>query len=1608
MSRHILPRVTPLAVTCASIYCFFMPVPADAAVSSDGVWETGAVAVQAQAGGVAWVQPDVFQPCQLNPAALAAVLSQVPFESALEAGVQPSVITLPMPDGSFARFAVVESPIMAPELAAKYPELKTYRGEGIDAPTSSVRLSSTPAGFDAQILSSSGAVYIAPYYKAPTTSYTSYYSRDYRLAGESFHCGVNSVVDENRALERATTELTSGRTMREYDLACAATGEFTQYHGGTVNDGLAGMVAIVNSVNGIYEKEVAVRMILVANNDQIIFTDADDDPYSDGDLGAMLDQNKSTINNIIGSSNHDIGHVMGEAGSGGLARLHCVCMADKARGASSSGNPYARPGYVALVAHEMGHQFGANHTFNSNAPGNCADQRNSDTAYEPGSGSTIMGYGGSCGTDSLQGHDDHYFHWISLAEIRDYIIYGVGGGCATSTITDNDIPVVPGLASYHIPQQTPFALTVTATDPDGDALTYCWEEGDLGSGQPMTGPGSEDNGDSPLFRSWPPTADGARIFPRLEDLLADTTVIGEQLPSTNRLMRFRVTVRDNNPIAGGLSWSWTDINVVTAAGPFRVITPGVGVTWNVGANQIVTWDVAGTDALPDDSVSHVNILLSTDGGQTFPITLASNTPNDGSKVVAVPWTAASTQARVKVEAVGNIFFDISHGDFTINCPTPDFPTNVTASDGTYTDKIFVTWDLPVGQPISHVAIWRREAGPGNPITKIESQWTATGYNDTSVTVGVTYDYYLEAVNFCGSISAISSPESGWQAAAAPTNVSASDGTNTNGVEVTWDAVPGAPYYRIYKNDIDDSSTAYLLPGGGTGTSYTDYTAPPGETRYFWVKASGDDAGIYTSPFSDSDAGNRALEKPSVQASQGTSTSSIQVTWTAVTGATHYQVWRYEWPDYQNDPTRMSFWITDLSLNNPSALPGVYYNYRVEAAINANGTHASELSSPAFGYRVLLPPTNVSASDGLFFASYIYVRWDAVEGADEYLILRNTTDDPTSAIMVGSWQPELVYRDSGAEHGTTYYYWVRASSSADTMTFITDFSDYDTGYLAEDCNDNGRPDSGETDTDNDGFIDDCDNCPIIRNTNQADADDDGWGDACDNCPNDASAGQDDADNDGVGNACDLCPHYDDNLDADSDGVPDDCDICEGFDDNYDPDRDGLPTGCDNCPTVANSDQADNDKDGTGDVCDLCPGFPDHRDGDEDGLPDDCDNCPNDSNPDQLDRDGDGVGEPCDACRGHDDNADGDGDNVPDGCDDCPGHNDNVDTDDDGLADGCDNCPDDANEDQFDTDEDGVGNACDNCRYADNPGQEDVDGDGHGNACDNCRNLFNPDQDDIDRDEAGDDCDNCPANWNPDQADDDGDRVGDLCDQCPGSDDAIDTDRDTVPDGCDVCPGGDDYIDGDKDGVPSSCDNCPSEPNAAQADTDRDDVGDLCDNCPDDANAAQDDRDEYGVGDACDNCPNDANEDQEDRDGDGFGTPCDNCPDEPNPDQKDEDQDGVGNVCDNCPDDPNADQADEDRDRVGDRCDQCPGTIHGSPVDNEGCPPRIPADFNRDGDVDMDDWEDFEQCASGPTIPYGIGCQGKDFDDDNDVDQSDFGIFQACMSGANIPANPNCAD
>ena len=607
-----------------------------------------------------------YRSLSLDIEGLKNVLTQAPMEAT---GGLALWISLPLPDGTMASFEVVESPVMMPGLAAKFPEIKSYKGKN---PKASVRFDISPKGFHASIFTHKGEVYIDPYWSTRSPYYTAYYTRDFASnAPIELSCGAKmDALEENNApatispFENNVVEMRNSEpiTFRTYRLALACTGEYATFHGGTVMGALAAINTAVNRINSIFERELAVRMLLVENNEEVIFLNPSTDFYTNGDSDALLDDNPPVLNNRIGVGNYDIGHVFGTSSSfNGVAQLRSICgdPLTKGRGTSSAPSPQNDPFVVAVVAHEFGHQMGAQHSFNS------CHNVNQSTGYEPGGGTTIMSYAGICANpqNNLQQFTHDYFHVISLQQIFEHIREGNGDNCPTKTETGNNEPkvTIDLEDGFFIPISTPFELTAAATDENGDELTYCWEQ--FNTGPENSVPGTP-QGTSPLFRSLPPVESPTRVFPNMNNIINNMSTTDEVLPTYTRNLTFRCTVRDNQAEGGAAVWAEVSFEATDAAGPFRVMHPNTtDVVWEVGDYTEVTWDVANSDAAPVNC-QRVNIKLSLDGGETYPITLLEGTPNDGAEFISVPDNITTT-ARVRVEAADNIFFDISNRNFEI-------------------------------------------------------------------------------------------------------------------------------------------------------------------------------------------------------------------------------------------------------------------------------------------------------------------------------------------------------------------------------------------------------------------------------------------------------------------------------------------------------------------------------------------------------------------------------------------------------------------------------------------------------------------------------------------------------------------------------------------------------------------------------------------------------------------------------------------------------------------------------------------------------------------------------------------------------------------------------
>lgn len=612
--------------------------------------------------------PNVYQ---LDFDGLKNVLQRAPEKF----GKKDLIISFPNSEGNFEDFRIRENSNFVAELSAKFPDIKSYVGVGLNDASSTVYFSVSPLGLSSmELYGNKTAVFIEPYTK-DLSSYIVYKKSDRKKGLDKFECTVIDVAEKGiqKSDLTARPNADDGK-LRTFRLALSCTGEYTTYFGGTVAGALAAMNNTMTRVNGVFEKDFSARMVLIANNTDVIYTNATTDPYSpSAQMNNWNNQLQTALTATIGEANYDIGHLFGATGGGGNAGcIGCVCVnGSKGRGYTSpaDGIPSGDNFDIDYVAHEIGHQFGGNHTFSQNIEG-------TNVNVEPGGGSTIMAYAGIT-SYNVQMHSDPFFHAISIQQITDNIKLKT---CPVVTNTGNAIPTADAGADYIIPKGTPFVLTGSGTDANStDALTYIWEQMDTATNA-QTGANSVASPTKtagPAFRSYTPQTTPVRYFPGLDRTLIGATttssptgttspIVTDALSNVARTYNFRFTTRDNR--AGGSANNSDDmvVTVNASAGPFTVTSQNTaGIVWNEGTTQTITWNVANTTAAPV-STPNVTILLSKDGGLTFPQVLVASTPNSGTYSYTVPaGLGLIPNARIMVKGVGNIFFNVNSQNISV-------------------------------------------------------------------------------------------------------------------------------------------------------------------------------------------------------------------------------------------------------------------------------------------------------------------------------------------------------------------------------------------------------------------------------------------------------------------------------------------------------------------------------------------------------------------------------------------------------------------------------------------------------------------------------------------------------------------------------------------------------------------------------------------------------------------------------------------------------------------------------------------------------------------------------------------------------------------------------
>lgn len=813
--------------------------------------------------------PRDYELFQLDLNSLKASLVNAPMRDSKEKS--KLIIELPNAEGQIEHFRVMETPCMEPALAAKYPMIKTYAAQGIEDPTAVARFSVTQFGLHSMTLSGEkSTVFIDPFTE-DRVNYIVYSKNTLVKNGNNFACltdqGIDlpSLRDENGKDSNSTLS-TDDKKLRTYRLAQSCNAEYGNIFAGTGTDAQkkaniqAQMALTINRVNGVYEQDLAITLIFIANNDQLIYYgDTAADPWN----GEYNDQTGAVIDGTVGFDSYDIGHNFNTDGGGNAGCIGCVCSTNddpgsgyhKGTGMTGMDTPTGDAFDIDYVAHEMGHQFGGFHVQSSSG----CRSGSGLTEVETGSGSSIMGYAGICAAN-VQNHSDAYFGYVNIRDISANVKSGTSSTCAQVTNFTNNPPTANAGNDYVIPKSTAFMLTGTGSDADGDAITYNWEQNDPGNPNSAAAP-SATRLVGPMFRTLTATTSPTRYMPSLATVLAGgTSNTWEVCASVARDLNFSLTVRDNRAGGGQTASDLMKVTVNGTAGPFIITAPNTAVSWAAGSTQTVTWNVAGTTANGVDT-PYVDIYLSTNAGSSFPILVASKVPNDGSEIISVP-NSVGTQNRIMVKGYNNIFYDVSNANFAITAATATF---LPAFNGVAGEQ-----NKPVctGASASYVINFTALAGfsgttsfsaTGNPagttvtfspstisangtVTMTVSNTTGatTGFYTLAVTAtsGATskvINYYLELFNSTFAAMSLTSPAD-LSTGVAPT------------VTLTWAANSNASSYDIQLAN-DASFTTIVNSATTTGTSYT-FTGLNQTSNYFWrvLPKNISCIGTYSSPY----------------------------------------------------------------------------------------------------------------------------------------------------------------------------------------------------------------------------------------------------------------------------------------------------------------------------------------------------------------------------------------------------------------------------------------------------------------------------------------------------------------------------------------------------------------------------------------------------------------------------------------------------------------------------------------------------------------------------------------------------------------------------------------
>ncbi len=602
-------------------------------------------------------------------------LSLIKFDNNI---TMPIELILPNEKGDFESFNLIPAQVLSSQLQKKYPKIRTYIGKSNDRRNVKLRLSDSPIGVNIWIITPNGKNHFVQPLKVDPNIYFSY-NRSERQLYEDFKCytkaekKINSSHIKSKNVSSSKSKLSE--TLKTFRIAISATGEFTSFwgddddsNGTNSEDAFAAVASTINRVNEVFENDLGIHLELVSDA-SLLYDNPETDPYTD-DLNEEV---QKTLDEVFGSENYDVGQVFdfGQA-DGNAGYIGSVCI-DSKKGSAYTSHPFQDTSggvfmndYFDLdyVAHELGHQFGAYHTFSHNMEG-------AGVNSEPGSGSTIMGYAGITGLDNVALHGDPYFHYYSIKNIKEYV---ESTSCFSSESVDNKAPIVSAGEDIIIPIGTPYELIAEASDPDSDILYYCWEQ--LDNGQVDASNFGPDKVNGAQARSLPPSLLNFRYIPNMNAILnGNLTQTNpsagdnwETVSNVDRILTWGITIRDRfaDTIGqrGRISSDKKILTVDSNVGPFKITSQNqTEIKWEAGERKIITWDVAGTNLSPIDT-KNVNIYFSADGFNSNEM-LLEETPNDGFAEVIVPSTVSSTNGRVMIKPDNSIYFSVNEKDISV-------------------------------------------------------------------------------------------------------------------------------------------------------------------------------------------------------------------------------------------------------------------------------------------------------------------------------------------------------------------------------------------------------------------------------------------------------------------------------------------------------------------------------------------------------------------------------------------------------------------------------------------------------------------------------------------------------------------------------------------------------------------------------------------------------------------------------------------------------------------------------------------------------------------------------------------------------------------------------